>query len=76
MPWDFWRLTPREFEHLMEGLQIVDRDWRYLFVNEVAAQHGEKTVEDLLGQRMTDVYPGIETTEIFKKLKQNCSFIL
>ena len=58
------------FEHLMEGLQIVDRDWRYLFVNEVAAQHGEKTVEDLLGQRMTDVYPGIETTEIFKKLKR------
>jgi len=44
-------LTPQDrflrnaFEHLMEGLQIVDRDWRYLFVNEVAAQHGEKTWE-------------------------------
>lgn len=57
-------------DHMMEGCQIIDRDWRYLYVNEAAAVQGRKTKEELLGHRIMDVYPGIDKTEMFSKLKE------
>lgn len=57
-------------ESLLEGCQIIDRDFRYLFVNEAAARHGRKSATDLIGRRMEEVYPGIETTGMFATLRQ------
>lgn len=57
-------------ENMLEGFQIVDREWRYLYVNEAAARHGEKKAAELLGQKMIEVYPGIERTAIFQTLSQ------
>ena len=53
-----------------EGVQIVDRDLRYLYVNDAVCRHGRTAREALLGRRMTEVYPGIEDTEMFRKLGQ------
>ncbi len=55
-------------EHMMEGFQILDKDLRYLYINKAAAEHGRKSKEELLGHTMTEVYPGIENTEMFSKL--------
>lgn len=55
--------------HMREGYQILDRDFRYLYVNPAAARHGKTTVEALLGRRMADVYPGIEFTELYASLR-------
>jgi|GEM_PF-721727 len=55
-------------ENLMEGCQIIDFDYRYLYLNDVAANQGRSTKEELLGHRMTEKYPGIETTDMFVKL--------
>lgn len=64
-----------EFKHildqLLEGCQIVDSDWRYVYVNDAVARQGRQRKEDLVGQRMTDVYPGIEQTPVFTTLS-NC----
>lgn len=57
-------------ENLLEGCQIIGRDFRYLFVNEAAARHGRKTRAELIGRRMEEVYPGIEATSLFATLKQ------
>ncbi|HHN47077.1 MAG TPA: PAS domain S-box protein, partial [Planctomycetes bacterium] len=55
---------------LLEGCQIIGRDWRYLYINEAAAKHGRRSREELLGRTMPECYPGIEKTEMFSLLKR------
>jgi PAS domain S-box-containing protein len=57
-------------DNMLEGCQIVDFNWTYIYLNEVAAQHGKKTKEELLGSTIMESYPGIESTEIFKQLSR------
>ena len=57
-------------DHLLEDCQIIGFDWRYLYVNDAVARHGRKEKSELLGQRMMDVYPGIDDTPIFRLLAQ------
>ncbi len=58
-------------DNVLEGFQIIDFDYRYLFVNNSAAKQSRKTVEAMLGHLMTEVFPGIETTQLFSVLKQS-----
>ncbi|MBX7052131.1 MAG: SpoIIE family protein phosphatase [Flavobacteriales bacterium] len=62
-------LDSQIFESLMEGFQVIGFDWTYLYINEVAARHGKSTREELTGQDMREMYPGIETTELFRQMK-------
>lgn len=57
-------------DNLLEGCQIVDRDWRYLYLNGAAEGHARRPVAELLGRTMMECYPGIERTEIFAALKE------
>jgi PAS domain S-box-containing protein len=50
---------------MLEGAQIIGFDWRYLYVNEMAAEQGRQSKENLLGRTMMEMYPGIENTEAF-----------
>ena len=56
-------------DELLEGLQIIGRDWRYFYINETVARHGRKTKEELLGSTMMECYPGIENSELFAQMK-------
>ncbi len=58
-------------DHILEGLQIIDPQWRYLHVNDAAARHGRTTKEALLGKTMLECYPGIEHTEVFALMKKS-----
>lgn len=58
------------YDDLLEGVQILDRDLRYIYINPSAAIHGKKSVKDLIGKKMVEAYPGIEETEIFVILKE------
>ncbi|MHB9010978.1 MAG: PAS domain-containing sensor histidine kinase [Ignavibacteriaceae bacterium] len=55
-------------DYMMEGFQIIGNNWRYLYVNNAAAAQGRKTKEELVNHTMKEVYPGIESTEMFSKL--------
>jgi PAS domain S-box-containing protein len=55
---------------MLEGCQIIGYDWRYLYVNDAVAEHGRVTKEALLGKTMMEVYPGIEKTKMFSKLRK------
>jgi len=59
----------RLLDNMLEGCQIVGRDWRYLYLNAAALKHGHHSREELFGHRMTEVYPGIEKTKMFSKLE-------
>ncbi len=58
------------FNRLLEGCQIISRDFKYLFVNEVILAQGRQTWENLLGKTMMEAYPGIENTEMFIHLRE------
>jgi PAS domain S-box-containing protein len=58
-------------DSMIEGCQIIDYDWRYVYVNEAAAKQGRKRKEELLGYTMMQVYSGIDRTEMFNNLR-NC----
>jgi PAS domain S-box-containing protein len=56
-------------DSMLEGCQIIGSDWRYLYVNDTVVRQGRATREELLGRTMMEVYPGIETTELFGVLR-------
>jgi len=58
-------------DNMLEGAQLIGFDWRYMYVNETAARHGQRTREELIGRTLTEVYPDFENTEIFKVM-QHC----
>ena len=58
------------FDKVLEGCQVISPHYRYLYVNEAVARHGRRTVDELLGRTMMDVYPGIEKTEMFAVLRK------
>src|SRR3954465_10046417 len=57
-------------DSLLEGVQVIDRDWRYLYVNEAACRHGARLESELLGRTLMACYPGIEQTEMFRMLQR------
>lgn len=60
-------------DYMLEGCQIIDYDWRYVYVNKAAAAQGRKSKEELVGFTMMQAYPGIEKTELFSHLR-SCMF--
>lgn len=57
------------FNLLLEGCQIISRDWKYLYVNEPILVQAKKSWEELLGKTMMEAYPGIDQTEMFGMLR-------
>ncbi len=57
-------------DSLSEGLQILSREWRYLYVNAATARQGRKSPAELLGKTMFECYPGIERTPLFATLER------
>ncbi|MGE5464481.1 MAG: PAS domain S-box protein, partial [Syntrophothermus sp.] len=60
----------RVLDTMMEGCQIIDFGWRYVYVNEVAAAQGKRAPGELLHHTMMEMYPGIEKTGLFSTLRQ------
>ncbi len=57
-------------DNMLEGCQIIDQDWRYIYINDTVAKQGRQTKEQLLGHTMMEVYPGIEKTPLFSVLRR------
>lgn len=77
MPANSTSVRPEDFatvlDAMQEGLQIVDSQWRYIFLNPAAAAHGKRKPEELLGRTMMACYPGIEHTAMFALLERCAS---
>jgi PAS domain S-box-containing protein len=55
---------------MVEGFQVIGFDYRYLFLNDAAVLHSHMSRERLLGHTMMEIYPGIETSEMFPYLRR------
>jgi len=56
-------------DSLREGIQVINREWRYVYLNRAALAHARKGADELLGRTMLECYPGIEGTELFAVLR-------
>lgn len=68
---DLEKMYFKQLHTMIEGVQIIDFNWRYTFVNPALVKQSKKTAGELLGKTMMECYPGIENTPLFAKLK-NC----
>jgi PAS domain S-box-containing protein len=55
---------------LLEGCQIIGFDWRYLYVNRVAAEQGRRRRDELIGAKLTDVYPALTHSRLYEVLRR------
>jgi PAS domain S-box-containing protein len=68
---DFRKIDVNTLDALLEGIQVIDFNWRYIFVNETTVKHSKYSSKtDLLGFTMMEKFPGIEKTEMFLTLKK------
>jgi PAS domain S-box-containing protein len=58
-------------DSMLEGCQIIDFDFRYVYLNDTAAKQARRRKEELLGQSMMEMFPGIDRTKMFSHLV-NC----
>ena len=56
-------------DSIMEGGQLLSFDWEYLYLNDAAAVQSRRPNEELLGNRLPDMWPGIEETRLFELLR-------
>ncbi|HTJ51387.1 MAG TPA: PAS domain-containing protein, partial [Cyclobacteriaceae bacterium] len=57
-------------DKMLEGVEIIGFDWRYIYVNETYEKQVNHTKEELVGYTVMEKFPGIEGTVIFKKIQQ------
>ena len=53
-------------DNMMEGAQIIDFDWKYIYVNDALLRYSQFTREELIGKTVMERYPGIEQAPVFK----------
>jgi signal transduction histidine kinase len=56
------------FDDMLEGVQVIDKEFRYYYVNETVVKHGKLAKEEMIGYTMMEKYPGIEKTKLFTSI--------
>ena len=54
---------------MVEGCRIVGFDWRIQYVNAAAVRNSRQPLEALTGRTMMEVFPDLESTDLFGTLK-------
>ncbi len=57
-------------DRMLAGCQIIDHDWRYVYLNHQAAAQARRTREELVGRIFQQAWPGVEDTELFGRMKR------
>lgn len=53
-------------DNMWEGVQLLDKDMRYTYINRAAEQQYQRPTADLLGRTLTECWPGVEELEVFQ----------
>jgi PAS domain S-box-containing protein len=57
-------------DQMLEGVQIISHQWKYLYVNDALVKQGGYTWEQLNGHTMMEMYPGLEQSPVFASLRE------
>lgn len=58
-------------DNILEACQIVDFEWRYLYLNRAAADQNRRPNEELLGRRVQEVWPGVENSDLYEWMRRS-----
>jgi PAS domain S-box-containing protein len=58
------------FDNMLEGIQVHDFDWKYLYVNKALLKYSQYSEDELIGHTVMEKYPGIEQTDLFKAMER------
>ncbi|MDZ7672580.1 MAG: PAS domain S-box protein [Halanaerobiales bacterium] len=58
------------FNTMLEGCQVINYDWEYLYINDALTKQVKMSRNELIGNKMTEIFPGIEDTHMFNVLKK------
>ncbi len=68
------RQQSERYRHLMdnmiEGLQIIGYDWKYIYLNEAALVQSKMTKEQLIGHSIYDLYYNEENANLYHVMQQ------
>ncbi|MBC8046963.1 MAG: PAS domain S-box protein, partial [Fimbriimonadaceae bacterium] len=56
-------------DNMLEGAQIIDFGWKYIYVNDSFAKQAKQKKEELIGSTMMEIFPGIENSDTFRVYK-------
>lgn len=56
-------------DKLEEGVQIIDPDMRYVYLNQQLLNEINLDSRDIIGQKMETKFPGIEDSDVYQKIK-------
>ncbi len=62
------------FDYITEGIQILDSDLRYLYLNRACILQARESPENLIGKKITDIYKGIENTELYRRINESIKY--
>jgi PAS domain S-box-containing protein len=57
-------------DNMLEGVQIIGHNFEYIYVNRTLEKQGGFTWEQMKGHTMTEMYPGLEQTDVFKVITE------
>lgn len=57
------------FEHLCDGVQVISRDFRYLYLNPSLLDNIGRAADEIVGLRMVEAFPGIDQTDLFTQIR-------
>lgn len=57
-------------DNMLEGIQILDFNWRYVYVNNAVVTQSQFKREELIGKTIIEKYPGVEHSELFRVMKR------
>ena len=58
-------------DNMLEGVQIHDFNWKYIYVNHSLVKYSQYQRHELLGYTLMEKYPGIEQTRLFRVLERS-----
>lgn len=58
-------------ENMQEGVQIIDFDWNYIYLNKYFEKHSLRPNSELLGKNSLQVWPGLANSKLYY-LAQKC----
>lgn len=60
----------KTLDQMLEGCQIIDFDWKLVYLNRTAEIQNRRPNSELIGKNYIEIWPGIENTLVFKKIEE------
>jgi PAS domain S-box-containing protein len=57
-------------DNMLEGIQFLSFDWRYLYLNAAAEKHNRRPNQELMGHVYMEMWPGIAETHVFAVIQR------